>query len=113
MEDVSVNLFQVKRDIVLFLMCICQCLSQFDDDVEIEVVEYMSFIDCVVQEFVQSSGVYNINIIIAGDFNSSLHNIYNDYRLNAARSSINDLGLVCCDDIDVSGVGYTFYNEIL
>ena len=84
------------------------CLSQFDDDVETEVVECMSFIDSVVQKFIQSSGVYNINIIIAGDFNASLHNIYNDNRLNAVRSLLNDFGLVCCDNVDVSDVGYTF-----
>ena len=89
------------------------CLSQFDDDVEIKVVECMSFIDSVVQEFMQSSGVCNINIIIAGDYNASLHNIYNDNRLNAVRSLLNDFGLVCCDDVDVSDVGYTFYNETL
>ena len=77
------------------------CLSLFDDDVNIEVVECMSFIDSVVQEFVQSSDVYNLNIIIAGDFNASLHNIYNDNRLNAVRSLSNDFGLVCCD-VDVS-----------
>ena len=89
------------------------CLSQFDDDVEIEVVECMSFIDSVVQEFIQSSCVYNINIIVAGDLNASLHNIYNDNKLNAARSFLNDFGLVCCDNVDVSDVGYTFYNETL
>ena len=89
------------------------CLSQFDDDVEIEIVECMNFKDSVVQEFIQSSGVYTINIIIAGDFNASLHNIYNDNRLNAVRSLINDFGLLCCDDVDVSDVGYTFYNETL
>ena len=73
----------------------------------------MSFIDSVVKEFIQSSGVYNINIIIAGDFNASLHNICNDNRLNAVKSLLHEFDLVCCDDVDISDVGYTFYNETL
>ena len=85
------------------------CLSQLDNDVKIGVVKCLSFIHSVNKEFVRISGVYGINIIIAGDFITSLHNLYKDNRLNAPRSLINDLSLVCCDD--VPDVGYMFYNE--
>jgi exonuclease III len=87
------------------------CISNYNDGNDTEVLECMSFIDKCVQDFAESNGACDIVVIVAGDFNASLFALYNDSKLNVVKTLLDDFELACCDDLDVSNIGYTYYHE--
>ena len=65
-------------------------LSASDDDSELEVIEFLSFIDKTVNNFIDSNGVCEIGIIIAGDYNTKFRDICSNHKLIAVKTLRND-----------------------
>ena len=90
------------------------------DEEEMQIVECMSFIDETVQS-IFDSGYYRVSVIILGDFyasydainNNSYDAINNNGRLTCLRMLLQDLDMVCCDDLNLSGVNYTYKHKSL
>ena len=72
-----------------------------------ELLECMSFIENTVNNELDVTGC-DYTVFIMGDFNSTYEAINNDARLLAQNNLFNDLHLVCCDDLDKTGVSYTY-----
>ena len=88
------------------------CLSNYTDEQELQVLECMSFIEETLLDVVDSSQSH-VTVLIMGDFNANFEVFSRDVRLGAVRQLFNDLHLICCDDLDQSGVGYTYCNDSL
>ena len=86
------------------------CLSAFDNDSELKVLECMSFIYKTINDFIDCNGACEISIIIA-DYNAKFQDICSNYRLIAVKTLLNDFDLICCYDKDVSGKGCTYYHD--
>ena len=72
----------------------------------------MSFIENTENNELDDSGC-NCTVLITGDFNATYEAINNDARLLALNDLLNDLHLVFCDDLDKTGVGYTYKHRRL
>ena len=88
------------------------CLHNMSDEEEMQIVERMGFIDETVQS-IFDSGYNRVSVIILGDFNASYDAINNNGRLTCLRMLLQDLNMVCCDDLNLSGVNYTYKHKSL
>ena len=82
------------------------CLHMFNEENELELLKCMSFIENMVNNELDDSGC-DCTELIMGDFNATYEAINNEARLLALNDLLNDLHLVCCDDLDKT-VGYTY-----
>ena len=90
------------------------CLHNMSDEEEMHIVECMGFIDEIVQSIFDSGYRPNrVSVIILGDFNASYDAINNNGRLMCLRMLLQDLNIVCCDDLNLSGVNYTYKHKSL
>ena len=78
----------------------------FNKENEQELLKCMSFIENMVNNELDDSGC-DCTVLIMGDFNATYEAINNEARLLALNDLLNDLHLVCCDDLDKT-VGYTY-----
>ena len=74
---------------------------------EVELLECMSFIENKVNNELGVNGC-DCTVFIMSDFNATYEAINNDARLLAKYNLFTDLQLVCCDDLDKTGVAYTY-----
>ena len=81
-----------------------------DDENDLQLVQCMSFIEDTVVNIVDNR-VCDVTVIVVGDFNANIDTIAHDVKLAPLRLLLDDMGLVACDDLDESGVGYTFRCE--
>ena len=88
------------------------CLHKMSDEEEMQIVECMGFIDETVQS-IFDCGYNRISVIILGDFNASYDAINNNGRLTCLRMLLQDLDMVCCDDLNLSGVNNTYKHKSL
>jgi hypothetical protein len=78
-----------------------------DDENDLQLVQCMSFIEDTVVNIADNQ-VCDVTVIVVGDFNASIDTIDNDIKLAPLRLLLDDMELVACDDLDESGVGYTY-----
>ena len=79
------------------------CLSMYNDEREIELVECLCFIDATIDSQL-SDTCCDSTIILLGDFNASRDTIYTDNKSSSLNDWLNCLDLECCDDLDKSSV---------
>ena len=75
------------------------CLHVYKEENELKLLECVSFIENTVNNELDDSGC-NRAVFIMGDFNVTNEVINNDSRLLALNDLLNDLHLVCYDDLD-------------
>ena len=74
---------------------------------ELQVVEYMSFIDKSIQSLVDQ-GNQNLTVVLLGDFNASAASLGSKSKVTAVHRLINDIDLVCCDDLNILTINYKY-----
>ena len=67
----------------------------------------MSFIESMVNNELDDSGC-DCTVLIMGDFKATYEAINNDARLLTLNDLLNDFNLVCSDNLDKTGVNYTY-----
>ena len=88
------------------------CLSNYDDEQELQALESMSFIEEIVTN-VRCANTCDARITILDDCNITLDKIIQDIELPLIKQLLADIDFVHYDDLDCFGVGYTYYHERL
>ena len=104
--------FYCNRGAYIIFNLYMSCHRNFNEEQSMQVLDCMSFREHATDEVLQS-GATMLNLVVLGDFNSSV-NMINDYsKLHAAKQLFDKLGLISCDYLDTSGLKYTYTNESL
>ena len=88
------------------------CLLNMSDKEVMQIIECMGFIDDTFQS-IFDSGNNRVLVIILGDFNASNDAINNNGRLTYLRMLLQNLDMICCADLNFSGVNYTYKHKSL
>lgn len=79
------------------------------DDYEEETLNCFAFIDSMFMQHVDGSTKF----MLAGDFNFDEARLHGSPRLEIVRNFLLEYNLAVCDHLDISCLGYTYFNESL
>ena len=103
--------FETKLGIFCIFNVYLPCLQNMIDVEELQVMECMSFIDESIQSLVDQ-GNQNLTVVLLSDLNASAASLCCKSKV-AEHRLINDIDLVCCDDLCRSTIDYTYCHPVL